>query len=91
MQRLDLTVAAPCRCPQTAKHPAPCHKARGEEGEKSDSFSRESEQDRSPFLGARERQPLENVPVEHFQRHKRYNVKSTTSKTFLTIHTHFVQ
>jgi hypothetical protein len=42
--------------------------ARGAKGEKSESFSRESEQDRSPFLTVREHQTLGNVPVEHFQR-----------------------
>jgi hypothetical protein len=47
----------------------------GEKGEKSDSFSRESEQDRSPFLHVKEQQSLENVPVERFQRRKQNKSK----------------
>jgi hypothetical protein len=46
-----------------------------EEGEKSESFSRESEQDRSPFLYARERQSLGNVPGERFRRGKHPQTK----------------
>jgi hypothetical protein len=42
--------------------------ARGEEGEKSDSFSRGNEQDRSPLWKSTYKVVLENVPVEHFQR-----------------------
>jgi hypothetical protein len=41
-----------------------------EVGEKSESFSRESEQDRSPFLTVREHEYLGNVPVERFRRDK---------------------
>jgi hypothetical protein len=53
--------------------------ARGEEGEKSDRISRESEQDRSPFLDVREHQTLGNVPVEHFQRKKLLHQKNLMS------------
>jgi hypothetical protein len=49
MQRLDLTVAALVAV-RRQRNTLRTTYARGEEGEKSDSFSRENEQDRSPFL-----------------------------------------
>jgi hypothetical protein len=47
VQRLDLTVAA--SLPAGSETPLRHTPAHGEEGEKSDSFSRESGQDRSPL------------------------------------------
>jgi hypothetical protein len=44
--------------------------ARGEGGEKSDSFSRGNEQDRSPLWKPTCKGALKNVPVEHFGRNK---------------------